>query len=465
MMAANLQETIKLNPITLFTGNPLEREHIKKSLSGLGYELQQIDPRSSLPEGTVVLENYLSYMGTLSPLEVLQAQSSLQSRYFLNLANGNRLILVETGENFTISPDLSRIITVYTSPRPTAGQIEQLYLEHQLETTDKTIGYGRGLTTPELEIAIKEARAANLNGSQFWQYLDTFRCHKLSLIGLAYKPVPTKQEIGGLDLILAEIPFIKYCISPEGISRGIPRPRGTLLIGIPGTGKTYITEVFAAEMGWPMIAVSVDKLVSGGVSLLKKELESIESIAPCIFFLDEFDKLLAKGSDPLILGLLLTWLQEHNSDVYTMAACNWLSNVPSEITRDGRFGKKFGVGFPSENARLSILEIYLGRYDDRYKDLSKVDEIYLRLMAENSNCFVASELKQLVNDLAARLGMEGRKTIEIEDILKAMKSHSTMYKRNPDPIDLMLREIDERCDPAESQTSKYITSREIDAYA
>jgi ATP-dependent 26S proteasome regulatory subunit len=463
-MFANLQKTIELNPITLVTGNPLEREHIRQSLCALGYELQQIDPRSSLPAGTVVLENYLSYTSTLSPLEVLQTHSCLQSRYFSNLADSKRLILVETRENFIIPSELSRFVTVYSSPRPTANQIEQLYLEHQLETTNKTIGYGRGLTTPELEIAIKEAKTVNLKGSEFWQYLDSFRCHKLSLIGLTYKSVPTKQEIGGLDLILAEIPFVKYCISPEGIERGIPRPRGNLLIGIPGTGKTYISSVFAAEMGWPMLAVSVDKLCAGGVSLLKKELEAIESMAPCIFFLDEFDKLLAKGSDPLILGLLLNWLQDHRSDVYTMAACNWLSSIPSEITRDGRFGKKFGVGFPSENARLSILEIYLGKYDERYKDLTKIDEIHLRLMAENSNCFVASELKQLVDDLAARLGMEGRQTIEIADILKAMKSHSTMYRRNPDPIDLMLREIQEQCDPAESQTSKYITPREVDAY-
>lgn len=464
-MVASLHETIKLNPITLIIGNSLEREHIKKTLSGLGYNVGQIDPRDQLPEGTVVLENYLSYTATLEPLGVLKVYSSLQSRYFTNAEKGDRLILVETGENFSLHSDLARIIKVYNSPRPTTNEISALYLENDLEVTDKTIGYGRGLTTPELEIAVKEARSTGLKGDDFWQYIDKYRQGKLSLLGLTYKPVPARQEIGGLDLILAEIPLIKYCISEEGRSRGIPRPKGTLMIGIPGAGKSFMTHIFAAEMGWPLITISIDKLMVGGVGLLKRELESIEALSPCILLLDELDKLLGKNGDPLILGFFLNWLQEHTSDVYTIGACNWLSNIPSELIRDDRFGKKFGVGFPSENSRLEILQIYLSRYDDRYKDFSKLPEDELRLMAENSTNFVAAELKQMINVLAATLGMQGKQSIDIPDILHALKNHSTMHKRNPDPIDLMLREIKELCDPSESESTKYITSREIDICA
>lgn len=464
-MEDNLQTTIKINPITLVIGNPLEREHIKNSLQQLGYEMQQIEPLAPLPPGIVVLENYLSYLNTLEPSKLLQAYSALQARYFSNLDDKNRLILVETGEKFALSKDLLRFIKIYKIPRPTATQIEQIYLARQLETTDKTIGYCRGLTTPELAIAIEEAKLANLAGDEFWGYIDDFRKHKLDLLGLKYKPVPKKQEVGGLDLILNLIPQIKYCISPEGIERGIPRPRGILLAGLPGSGKTFISSVFAAELGWPTIALSVDAVCDGGAPVLNQMLTAIESMAPCVLYLDEFDKLFAAGSDRQVLGSFLTWLQEHQSEVYTFGTLNWLSNLPSELTRDGRFDGVYGVGFPMENARLQLFEIYLGRFDPRYKNiLEACTENQLRLLAESTDHFLASEIAQTVYDVAIDLGMRGRAEISVEDVLHAAKHHSTLYKRNPDPIVLMLREIDGKCKPAESDSEKYITKRAINAY-
>jgi ATPase family associated with various cellular activities (AAA) len=464
-MADNLPTTIKINPITLVLGNPLEREHIKNSLQELGYELQQIEPLAPLPPGTVVLENYLSYLNTLEPSKLLKAYSALQARYFSNLEDKSRTILVETGEKFSLAEDLLRFIKIYKIPRPTATQIEQIYLDRQLETTDKTIGYGRGLTTPELTIAIKEAKLAELAGDEFWGYIDDFRKHKLDLLGLKYKPVPKQQEVGGLDLILELIPQIKYCISPKGIERGVPRPRGILLAGLPGSGKTFISSVFAAELGWPTIALSVDAVCDGGAPVLNQMLAAIESMAPCVLYLDEIDKLFAAGSDRQVLGAFLTWLQEHQAEVYTFGTLNWLSNLPSELTRDGRFDGVYGVGFPMENARLQLFEIYLGRFDPRYKNILKAcSENELRLLAESTINFLASEIAQTVYDVVMDLGMRDIYQISVRDVLDAVEHHSTLYKRNPDPIDLMLREINGKCKPAETDSEKYISKRKINAY-
>jgi SpoVK/Ycf46/Vps4 family AAA+-type ATPase len=458
----NLAEIIKVNPITLVVGNPLERQSLKATLQELGYGIQQIDPHSALPPGTIVIENYLSYLSTKEPAARIQAYSDLQDRYFANCANNTRLVLVETVEKFTIPPDLERFIKIYRTPLPDQHQIEAVYLNHELEVNDQTIGFGRGLTRPELEIAIEEAKRSD---QDIWQYIDNFRAHKLSLLGLKYSPPPPMQQVGGLDLILQTIPQIKYCLSPAGRERGLPLPKGLLLVGLPGTGKTFVVQSFAAQLGFPMIALAVDAICDGGAPALAKALETIESMAPCLLFADEFDKLFAKGTDRQVLGTFLSWLQDHKTFVYTFGTMNRLSTMPSELTRTGRFDNVFGLEFPLPNSRLHLFEIYLGMFDSRYKDLLKAcSETELRLLAEGTNYFLASDITQLVIKVVTKLGMQGITEIPVDEVLLEAKSFPTLYRRNADSIIEMLNEIKGKCSPAESDSDKYITKRKINAY-
>jgi SpoVK/Ycf46/Vps4 family AAA+-type ATPase len=461
-MLDNLVQTIKVNPITLILGNPLERQYIKSTLQDLGYEIYQIDPHSALPSGTiVVVENYLSYLATKEPAARISAYSDLQDRYFANRADRTRLVLVETAEKFTIPSDLERFVKTYKTPLPDQHQIEKIYLNYELEVTDQTIGFGRGLTKPELEIAIEEAK---LSGQDIWKYIDNFRAHKLSLMGLKYSPPPPIKQVGGLDLILQIIPEIKYCTSPEGIERGLPYPKGSLLVGLPGTGKTFISQVLAAELGYPMIALAVDAICDGGASALVKALEVIESMAPCLLFADEFDKLFGKGIDRQVLGVFLSWLQDHKSLVYTLATMNRF-DVPPELTRTGRFDNVFGLVFPLPNSRLHLFEIYLSMFDSRYSDLlTACNETELRLLAENTDNYLASDIAQLVFKVVIRLGMQGILDIPVTQVIEEAKTFYTLYRRDPDSMIEMLNQIKDKCSPAESDSNKYISPRKINAY-
>jgi ATP-dependent 26S proteasome regulatory subunit len=461
-MVDNLAETIKVNPITLIIGNPLERQHIKSTLQELGHETTPIDPHSVLPPGTIVVENYLSYLATKEPAARISAYSDLQDRYFANRGDQTRLVLVETGEKFTIPSDLERFIKTYKTPLPDQNQIEKVYLNYELEVTEQTIGFGRGLTKPELEIAIEEAK---LSGQDIWQYIENFRAHKLNLLGLKYSPTPPRRKVGGLDLIMATIPQIKYCMSPEGRARGIPLPKGLLLVGLPGTGKTFVAQAFAAELGYPMIALSVDLICDGGAPVLAKALETIESLAPCLLFADEFEKLCGKGIDKQVLGTFLSWLQDHKSFVYVFGTMNRLSAMPSEMTRTGRFDNVFGLEFPLPNSRLELFEIYLGMFDPRYTDLlTACSETELRLLAEGTNYFLASDIAQLVYKVVIDLGMQGISDIPVEQVVLQAKSFPTLYRRDADSIIEMLNEIKGKCSPAESDSNKYISKRKINAY-
>jgi ATPase family associated with various cellular activities (AAA) len=462
-MLDNLSETIKINPITLIIGNPLERQYIKSALGELSQEILPIDSSLvSLPPGTIVIENYLSYLNIREPAAKIRAYSDLQDRYFENRADQSRLILLETAEKFTLPPDLERFVKTYRIPLPDQCQIERIYLNYELEVNDRTIGFGRGLTKPELEIAIEEAKCS---GQDIWQYIDRFRSHKLGLLGLKCLPTPPKRQVGGLDLIMATIPKIKYCISPEGIQRGLPTPKGLLLAGLPGTGKTYLAETFGSELGLPMFALSVDLICDGGAPVLAKALETIESLAPCMLFVDEFDKLCGNGIDRQVLGVFLSWLQDHVNFVYVFATMNRISTTPPELTRTGRFDDVFGLEFPLPNSRLHLFEIYLGMFDRKYTDLiTACTETELRLLAENTNYFLASDIAQLVYKVIINLGMQGIVDISVENVIQQAKTFSTLYRRDPDSILEMLNEIKGKCSPAESDSNKYISSRKINAY-
>jgi ATP-dependent 26S proteasome regulatory subunit len=450
-MTDNLQELIKINPIVLIIGNPLEHQRIDSIL-------QSLDNRQQV----TVMDGHLAAIAASNPELRLPAYTDLRNQYFSNLGSNQRLVLIETLEGFNVPTEIERFVKIYRFPLPDQQEIEALYLEYELETTDQTIGYGRGLTNPELEIAIKEAKTS---GQDIWQYLDNFRAHKLGLLGLKYFPTPESKAVGGLDLILETIPKIKYCLSPEGRAKGLPLPKGLLLVGLPGTGKTFIAQVFAAELGFPMIALAMDAICDGGAPALTKALEAIESMAPCILFADEFDKLFSKGVDRQVLGTFLSWLQDHKTFVYTFGTLNRLRTLPSELTRTGRFDNVFGLEFPLPNSRLHLLEIYLGKYDFRYRKLlTTCTETDLRLLAENTNYFLASDIAQLACEVAIEVGMRSDTEITVSDVIRRAKTFATLYRRDPDSILEMLNEFKGKCSPAESPSTKYITGRFIDAY-
>ena len=196
-----------------------------------------------------------------------------------------------------------------------------------------------------------------------------------------------------------------------------------------------------------------------------KALEAIESMAPCLLFADEFDKLFAKGTDRQVLGTFLSWLQDHKSFVYTFGTMNRLSTMPSELTRTGRFDNVFGLEFPLANSRLHLFEIYLSKFDARYTDIrAACTETELRLLAESTNYFLASDIAQLVYKVATKLGMQGVLEISVDEIIKEARTFATLYRRDADSIIEMLNEIKGKCSPAESDISKYISERKINAY-
>jgi len=225
-----------------------------------------------------------------------------------------------------------------------------------------------------------------------------------------YYDGPDFSSIGGLDHVKQ---FTKKCLTKND---AIARPRGVLLLGVPGAGKSALCRAVGVETGRPVLSVNIGSLYGSLVGQteqnVRRMLNLVDSIAPCILFLDEVEKALSglqssgktdSGVSARVFGTLLTWLNDHETDVYTMVTCNDISKLPPEFSRAERFDVLFFFDLPTEKERARIWEIYLKQYQlELLPDFSKC--------VTRSDSWTGAEIKTCCR-LARMLGI---------DVLKAM---------------------------------------------
>jgi SpoVK/Ycf46/Vps4 family AAA+-type ATPase len=150
--------------------------------------------------------------------------------------------------------------------------------------------------------------------------------------------------------------------------------RGILLLGVPGTGKSHFAKALGNEVGWPVLSLDMGRvfgsLVGESEAKMREALKVVDAMAPCVLFIDEIEKGLAGvggsssdgGTTQRVGGTFLTWLNDHDSQVFVIATCNDYSKLPSEYTRMGRWDGIFFVDNPGTGERAQILKIYLDQF-------------------------------------------------------------------------------------------------------
>ena len=192
-----------------------------------------------------------------------------------------------------------------------------------------------------------------------------------------YYSGPGFESLGGLDQLKQ---FCRKCLTnsnPKAL------PRGVLLLGVPGAGKSAFCRALGVEVKRPVVVANMGALYGSLVGQteqnVRKMLSFVDSIAPCILFIDEVEKALSgvqssgktdSGVSSRVFGAFLTWLNDHTTDVYTIVTSNDISKLPPEFSRAERFDALFFLDIPSEEERARIWEIYLKQYE---LDLLKID--------------------------------------------------------------------------------------------
>lgn len=179
------------------------------------------------------------------------------------------------------------------------------------------------------------------------------------------------QSVGGMKELKKWVSRRKRAFTEEARTFGLPAPKGILMVGPPGSGKSLGAKAVSAELGLPLIRCDFGKLLGSLVGQsegnMRKAIEVAEAMSPCVLWIDEIEKALAgsgggshdSGVGARLLGYLLTWMQEKTSPVFVYATANDVSGLPPELMRKGRFDEMWSVLLPNDEERREILEIHL----------------------------------------------------------------------------------------------------------
>ncbi len=241
-----------------------------------------------------------------------------------------------------------------------------------------------------------------------------------------FTPNETLDSIGGLDNFKLWLMQRQLAFSDEARAFGLPNPRGVLLLGIQGTGKSLCAKAIANLWRLPLLRLDVGRLfgslVGQSESRTRQTIQLAEALAPCILWIDEIDKAFGgiansmgdSGTSQRVLGTLLTWMQEKSSPVFVVATANNIHALPPELLRKGRFDELFFINLPTYEERQEIFALHLKRF--RPMEIRNFD---IDKMATISKEFSGAEIEQVIVEAMYRAFHEQR-DVNTEDILAAI---------------------------------------------
>ncbi len=220
---------------------------------------------------------------------------------------------------------------------------------------------------------------------------------------LEYVESPTSlDDVGGLDNLKAWLRHREGAFSDDAAAFGLVPPRGVLMLGIQGAGKSLCAKAIATAWQRPLLRMDTgslyDRFVGESERRLRAALQQANAIAPVVLWIDEIEKAFASaaaqstdgGLSQRMFGTLLTWMQEHTAPVFLVATANNIEALPPELLRKGRFDEIFFVDLPGPEARRQILTIHLRK---RKRDPSRFD---LEALVEASDGFSGAEIEQAI---------------------------------------------------------------------
>ena len=312
--------------------------------------------------------------------------------------------------------ELEKEVVVLDYPLPNLSELNQV-LSAQLQNTktsrintearEKLLKAALGLTKDEAEKVYRKARVKA--GRLTEEEVEIVLSEKKQLIRrngiLEYiEEDETIDSVGGLEELKIWLRQRSNAFTERAREYGLPQPKGMLILGVPGCGKSLIAKTTSRLWGLPLLRLDMGRVYDGSMvgrseANLRNALKTAESISPAILFIDELDKAFAGGAGSgdsdggtsnRIFGSFLTWMQEKTSPVFVMATANRVERLPGEFLRKGRFDEIFFVDLPTFQEKQDIFRIHLGK---RRSDITRFD---LEQLAKISEGFSGAEIEQAI---------------------------------------------------------------------
>ncbi|MBD2103483.1 AAA family ATPase [Leptolyngbya sp. FACHB-261] len=383
------------------------------------------------------------------------------------------IVLMSPVQNVPI--ELEKEVVVLDFPLPIMGELDEV-LNQQLsqtrnrristETREKLLKAALGLTLDEAQKVYRKAHVTA--GKLTEDEVNIVLSEKKQLIRrngiLEYvEEDETIEAVGGLDELKRWLKQRSNAFTERAREYGLPQPKGMLILGVPGCGKSLIAKTTSRLWGLPLIKLDMGRVYDGSMvgrseSNLRNALRTAESISPAILFIDELDKAFAGGTGSAdsdggtssrIFGTFLTWMQEKKSPVFVMATANRVERLPGEFLRKGRFDELFFVDLPTLEERKEIFKIHLSK---RRKDISRFD---LDDLSKACNEYSGAEIEQaIVAAMYQAFSQEGREFTHL-DIIAAIKSTTPLSKTMTEQVTALRDWARQRARPAATSVAEY----------
>ena len=350
-----------------------------------------------------------------------------------------------------IPKELSEVITVVEFALPTAPEI-RIEIERLISTQsisvpllDELVRAAQGLSLERIKRVLTKAIASNgkLEPDDVELVLEEKRSSIRQTQILDYYPATEQiSDIGGLDNLKSWLLRRGGAFSEQARAYGLPNPRGLLLVGIQGTGKSLTAKAIAHHWHLPLLRLDVGRLFAGLVgeseSRTRQTIELAEALAPCIFWIDEIDKGFAgldgkgdSGTTSRVFGTFITWLAEKKSPVFVVATTNNIRALPPEMLRKGRFDEIFFVGLPNQTEREAIFKVHLAKL--RPHSIGNYDA---KRLAYETPDFSGAEIEQTIIE-AMHIGFSQNRDFTTDDILEAASQIVPLAKTAQEQIEYL----------------------------
>ncbi|MEW6418552.1 MAG: AAA family ATPase [Nitrospirota bacterium] len=240
-----------------------------------------------------------------------------------------------------------------------------------------------------------------------------------------YSASETIDQIGGLDVLKDWIRSREECFTQEALDYGLRPPKGLLLVGIPGTGKSLTAKVVAGLWSQPLIRLDMGaifgSLVGQSEENIRKALRLAETVSPCVLWIDEVEKGLAgsggdSGTSARVFGTLLSWMEEKEKPVFVVCTANNISHIPPEFSRAGRFDAIFFLDLPTFRERSEIFKVHL------LKRRPVIEHFDVDSLVRASEGYVGAEIEQAIIVAMVRAFNDGHREFTTEDIINVLRS-------------------------------------------
>ncbi|AWB87596.1 AAA family ATPase [Mycetocola zhujimingii] len=356
--------------------------------------------------------------------------------------------LIVTAPVRAIPPELDKLSHLLEFPLPNTTELAamldamienntsgggRIRVEADAKTLESLVQAARGLTMSEAENAFARAMVndGHLTSSDITVVLDEKRqiVSKSGLLDFVTKALDL-DSVGGLNNLKRWLSRRNGSWLAEAEEFGLPSPKGVLITGVPGCGKSLTAKAMAASWGLPLLRLDIGRIFSGLVGSseqnLRNALATAEAVSPCILWVDEIEKGFSNttgsgdsGTTARVFGYFLTWMQEKKHPVFVVATANNIDSLPPEFMRKGRFDEIFFVDLPTAVERRAIWRIQLASNATEHNGLSALGPQAVDTLVAASENYSGAEIEQAVI-VALYEAFAERRQVSVDDLVEAV---------------------------------------------